>query len=109
MRFRPARPFRVRAVERESGDALVLAGPAPRRTVVVDVQHQWARVRGQRVRDGVLELHGELRLADPAKLELEIAREGAVLGRHPVELAGSGPGRTFSVRLPLDDLAEAMR
>ena len=110
MRFRPTRPLRVRAVEREAkDDTLLRSGPAPGRTITVEVQHDWARLRGQRVQDGVLELHGDLRLEDVPKLRLEIAREGTVLGRYPVEVGGGAPRRSFTVRLPLAELREKMQ
>jgi CDP-glycerol glycerophosphotransferase len=101
--------FPVRAVDRVTADGtLVRVGPAPGRSVAIGVHRQWAALRGDAVSAGALELRGEITVAGRPDLQLELAeRDGSAIRRYPAELGGPEPRRTFTARLPLDDLLAA--
>ena len=104
----PAR--RCRAAARRRPDARrrcrgTRAGPVPTGEVRVSVRDEWARVTGQRLDGGTLEIAGELRAAGGGERRLELRqREGSVVRRYPVTVDEARTPATFRAAVPLDDL-----
>ena len=95
----------VRAADREVADGvLVRATPTANNKVEIEVRRAWAVVQAHALRDGVVELSGELTGAagDAAKLRVKGPGKARRL-EYPVEPA-PGPRSSFTVRIPLADL-----
>jgi CDP-glycerol glycerophosphotransferase len=98
----------VRAIERSlPGGAFVRVSATPNSKIAVEVRREWATVRRQGLRDGALELSGELVAGDHTRLKLRAVGPGTSRRlEYPIEAEeGRSPTR-FAARVPLMDLHE---
>jgi CDP-glycerol glycerophosphotransferase len=96
-----------RAAERTlSGGAVARISPSPTGEVRLSVRTRWARITGQQVADGALELSGELR-TPPAdsKQRLELRRsDGTDVRRYPLTIDRAPTPATFRAVVPLHEV-----
>lgn len=99
-------PWPLRAAEQTVGrSAIAIAAPVATGEVRLSVRTRWARLTGQRLADGVLELSGELNAVDAGKRRIELRRrDGTAVRRYAVTIDQTHTPATFRTAVPLEEL-----